>query len=112
MKLAFRPIRTTGRSLVQVKNRIPPSPKKKKGIVYEIQCGECKQVYVGETGRRNRSRNASKRSSKVMRRTGLRYTSKRTMISAVLATDTVIATKIIMPVNSCICAMAFVLNYN
>ena len=49
LKLAFRPSRTIRQSLVQVKNRIPPE--KKKGVVYEIQCGECEEVYVGETGR-------------------------------------------------------------
>ena len=44
LKLAFQPIGTIRRSLVQVKNRI--LPEKKKGIVHKIQCGECQQVYV------------------------------------------------------------------
>ena len=30
-------------------NKIPPE--KKKGVVYEVQCSECEEVYVGETGR-------------------------------------------------------------
>jgi hypothetical protein len=36
-------------NLVQVKNKIPPE--KKKGVVYEVQCHDCDDVYVGETGR-------------------------------------------------------------
>ena len=44
MKLAFQANR-----MIRVKNRIPPE--KKKGVVYEIQCGECEEVHVGETGR-------------------------------------------------------------
>ena len=34
---------------VRVKNRIPPEMKK--GVVYEVRCNECEEVYVGETGR-------------------------------------------------------------
>ena len=36
-------------ALVRVRNRI--APEKKKGVVYEVQCSECEEVYVGETGR-------------------------------------------------------------
>jgi hypothetical protein len=39
LKLAFRPNRTMSRTLVQVKNKIPPE--KKKGVVYEVQCHDC-----------------------------------------------------------------------
>ena len=28
----------------------------KKGVVYEVPCGECEQVYVGETGRNLKER--------------------------------------------------------
>ena len=49
MKLTFKPINTIRCALVKVENRIPPE--KKKGVVYEIPCGECEQVYVGETNR-------------------------------------------------------------
>ena len=46
---AFRPNRTMQQELVRVKNRIPPD--KKEGVVCEVQCSDCEEVYVGETGR-------------------------------------------------------------
>ena len=49
LKLAFRPSRTMRQTLVRVKNKIPPE--KKKGVVYEVPCQDCGEVYVGETGR-------------------------------------------------------------
>ena len=54
LKLAFKPIRTIRQSLVRVKNRVPN--KKRKGVVYEIPCCDCDQVYVGETGRTMKKR--------------------------------------------------------
>ena len=39
-------------TLVRVKNNIPPPPpKKKKGVMYKVQCHDCEEVYVDETGR-------------------------------------------------------------
>ena len=32
-----------------IKSRIPPE--KMKGVLYEVQCNNCEEVYVGETGR-------------------------------------------------------------
>ena len=40
---------TLGESLVRLKNRVPEE--KKKGVVYEVPCLDCQQVYRGETGR-------------------------------------------------------------
>ena len=41
-------------ALVKVKQ---PTPKiDKKGVVYEVTCGDCNHVYIGETGRTLRKR--------------------------------------------------------
>ena len=49
VKPVFRPKRTLKRELMQVKNRTPEQ--KQTGVVYEIPCKECPEVYVGETKR-------------------------------------------------------------
>ena len=49
MKVVFRPHRTMRQMLMKVKNPVPAE--KKKGVIYEIPCQDCTQVYVGETGR-------------------------------------------------------------
>ena len=49
LKLTFQPVRTIRQTLVNVKNKMPPE--KKKGVVYEVLCSDCDQVYVGEMGR-------------------------------------------------------------
>ena len=47
--MAFCPYRTMQQGLARAKNRIPPE--KMKGVIYEVQCNDCEEVYVGETGR-------------------------------------------------------------
>ena len=49
VKAVFKPYRTMRQILMKVKNPVPAE--KKKGVVYEIPCQDCPQVYVGETGR-------------------------------------------------------------
>ena len=49
VKLVFRPKKTLKRELMQVKNRTPEQ--KQTGVVYEIPCKDCPEVYVGETKR-------------------------------------------------------------
>ena len=49
VKPVFRPKRTLKRELMQVKNR--PPERKQTGVVYEIPCKDCPEVYVGETKR-------------------------------------------------------------
>ena len=49
MKPVFRPKKTLKRELMQVKNRTPGQ--KQTGVVYEIPCKDCPEVYVGETKR-------------------------------------------------------------
>ena len=41
-------------ALVKVKQPTPELDKK--GVVYEVPCGECNHVYIGETGRTLRKR--------------------------------------------------------
>ena len=41
-------------SLMRVKTAI--KDEEKKGVVYEVPCGECEQVYIGETGRNLKER--------------------------------------------------------
>ena len=41
-------------SLMRVKTAIDEDSKK--GVVYEVPCGECNQVYIGETGRNLKER--------------------------------------------------------
>ena len=49
IRTIFKSSFTLRQSLVQVKNRT--SADRKKGVVYEITCGDCEAVYIGETGR-------------------------------------------------------------
>ena len=49
VKPVFRPKKTLKRELMQVKNRTPEQ--KQTGVVYEIPCKDCPEVYVGETKR-------------------------------------------------------------
>ena len=49
VKPVFKPIRTLRQDLVKVKGRIPKE--KQTGVVYEIPCNDCEEVYVGETKR-------------------------------------------------------------
>ena len=49
VKPVIRPKRTLKRELMQVKNRTPEQ--KQTGVVYEIPCKDCPEVYVGETKR-------------------------------------------------------------
>ena len=49
VKPVFRPKKTLKRELMQVKNRTPEQ--KQTGVVYEIPCKDCSEVYVGETKR-------------------------------------------------------------
>ena len=48
IKTIFESSNTLRQSLVHVKNSIPDE--KKKGVVYEVPCMDCEQVYIGETG--------------------------------------------------------------
>ena len=43
-------------SLMRVKTPIDELEDSKKGVVYEVPCGECSQVYIGETGRNLKER--------------------------------------------------------
>ena len=43
VKVVFKPHRTMRQMLMKVKN---PVPAEKKGVVYEIPCQDCTQVYV------------------------------------------------------------------
>ena len=45
----FKSSFTPRHSLVQFKNRTPAN--RKKAVLYEITCGDCEAVYIGETGR-------------------------------------------------------------
>ena len=45
----FRPVKTLKRDLMQVKNRTPEQ--KQTGVVYEVPCKDCLEVYVCETKR-------------------------------------------------------------
>ena len=45
----FKPARTLRQILTKVKTRIPQE--KQTGVVYEIPCSDCREVYVGETKR-------------------------------------------------------------
>ena len=49
IRTVFNSSFTLQQSLVQVKNLT--SADRKKGVVYEITCGDCEAVYIGETGR-------------------------------------------------------------
>ena len=49
IKTIFKSSNTLRQSLVHVKNSIPDE--KKKGVVYEVPCMDCEQVYIGEIGR-------------------------------------------------------------
>ena len=49
VKPVFRPKRTLKRELIQVKNTTPEQIQT--GVVYEIPCKDCPEVYVGETKR-------------------------------------------------------------
>ena len=49
VKAVFKPYRTMRQMLMKVRNPVPVE--KRKGVVYEILCWDCTQVYVGETGR-------------------------------------------------------------
>jgi hypothetical protein len=49
IKVAIKPLRTVKDILPSQKDRLDPI--KKTGVVYEIPCVDCDQVYIGETGR-------------------------------------------------------------
>ena len=49
IRTVFRSSTTLRNHLVHPKDPVPPG--RRGGVVYEIPCGECDQVYIGETGR-------------------------------------------------------------
>ena len=49
-----RPLRTIRNIVVHPKDKVPD--KDKTGLVYNIPCKNCSQVYVGETGRKLETR--------------------------------------------------------
>ena len=49
IRTAFKPAMTLKRLLTRVKNKV--SMEQKKGVVYEVPCGDCEKSYIGETGR-------------------------------------------------------------
>ena len=49
VKPVFKPMRTLRQDLMKVKSSVPKE--KQTGVVYEIPCKECEEVYVGETKR-------------------------------------------------------------
>ena len=49
IKAVFTSAHTLKRSLMRVKSRHPED--KKKGVIYQIPCGDCDQLYIGESKR-------------------------------------------------------------
>ncbi|KAK3744040.1 hypothetical protein QZH41_002506 [Actinostola sp. cb2023] len=49
IKTSVKPLCTLRQSLSKPKDTIPCN--KKTGVVYQIPCGDCEAVYIGETGR-------------------------------------------------------------
>ena len=49
IQAVFKSGNTLRQSLMRVKSR--RRDEQKKGVVYEVPCGGCNQVYIGETGR-------------------------------------------------------------
>jgi hypothetical protein len=52
--IAHKPMQTIGRTLSNLKDRIQPLDKS--GVVYSIPCANCEKSYVGETGKKLKSR--------------------------------------------------------
>ena len=64
MKVVFKPVGTVRRTLMRVKDQVPAE--KREGVIYQIPCKDCKQVYIGETGhilQKHISRSTSKQCS-------------------------------------------------
>ena len=57
-QLGVRALFKSGHKLRQslMKVKTPVEEDQKKGVVYEVPCGECDQKYIGETGRNLRMR--------------------------------------------------------
>jgi len=54
IKTAIKPLTTLRQLLSKPKDEVPLE--KKTGVVYEIPCGNCEAVYIGETGRALKTR--------------------------------------------------------
>ena len=53
-RVVFKSGHKLGQSLMRAKTAVKDEVKK--GVVYEVPCGECEQVYIGETGRNLREK--------------------------------------------------------
>ena len=49
IRAVFKSGNTLRQSLVRVKNKRPEELRR--GVIYEVPCARCNQVYIGETGR-------------------------------------------------------------
>ncbi|XP_064472603.1 uncharacterized protein LOC135387236 [Ornithodoros turicata] len=54
IKTAFKPTTTLRNVLSHPKDRTPPE--EERGVVYKVSCQDCPAVYIGETGRKTRTR--------------------------------------------------------